>query len=639
MKLRFASSTLAFPCVLIGLAAAASAQIEHGGAPPSARLALRASVATRVLPLVDNAALLAEDELATKEGPLRFAAVLPVDLGPSNSGTWEKLPSGDRVWRLRISSRRAHSILLSFERFQLPLGAELFVANDDRSVTRGAYTYLNHLEDGRFAIQPIPGDAVTLEYFEPAGVSFPGELRLNSVLHDYRGVVTKGGNVGNSGSCNVDVACPEGVGWEDQVRSVALVMAMNGTLCSGFLVNNTLKDGTPFLLSAEHCGNLTTAVYLFNWKRSVCGSGVPTAMNDSIAGATLLLKDPVLDFQLMRLSSQPPTNYGVFLAGWDRSGTVPTNTTTLHHPKGDVMKISLDNNPPLTPTTQWRIVRWEVGVTEPGSSGCPLFDPNHRAIGQLRAGAAVCGNPIDDFYTRMDAQWSLIAPFLDPIGTGQNTLNGLDPATLTPTFTVIGIQPTQVEPLIPGTDRTVKIFGSGITPGVQVDFDGAPLAPANYGWFSNSLVDIDMPQAAIGKHTFTVKEGGQSLDVDIDVVAAQLPIHQAGNGNPGNRVNTNIGVDLINADTVGHTNVSLWSLSNIPSVHPLATLSLGNQFTQIMRANLVTIPPSGYIMTHVPLMNLGGMTVYSQSFCPRCPILPHPNQIEVSNLQETFVVF
>ncbi len=639
MNRRFASSIWALPWAILALTAATSAQIEHGGAPPSARLALRGSVATHVLPRVDGAALLAEDELTARGGPLRFAAVLPVDFDPSNSGTWETLSNGDRTWRLRISSRRAHSILLSFERFQLPQGAELFVYNDDRSVTRGAYTDLNHLEDGRFAVQPIPGDAVTLEYFEPAGVSFPGELRLSAVLHDYRGIVTKGGSVGSSGSCNVDVACPEGVGWEDQTRSVALVMAMNGTLCSGFLVNNTLKDGTPFLLSAEHCGNLATAVYLFNWKRSVCGSGVPTSMNDSITGATLLVKDAVLDFQLMRLSSQPPANYGVFLAGWDHSGTVPTNTTGIHHPMGDVMKISLDDNAPLTPNTQWRIIRWEVGVTEPGSSGSPLFDPNQRAIGYLRAGAAACGNPIDDFYGRMDAQWSLIAPYLDPIGTGQITLNGLDPSTLTPTFTVIGINPTQVEPLIPGTDRTIKILGTGFTSGVQLDFDGAPLAPANYGWFSNSLVAIDMPEAAIGKHTFTVKESGQMLDVDIDVVAAQLPIHQAGNGNPGNKVNTNVGVDLINTDTVGHTNVSLWSLSNLPSVHPLATLSLGNQFTEIMRANLVTIPTAGYIKTHLSLMNLGGMTVYSQSFCPRCPILPHPNQVEVSNLQETFVVF
>ena len=36
----------------------------------------------------------------------------------------------------------------------------------------------------------------------------------------------------------------------------------------------------------------------------------------------------------------------------------------------------------------------EEGVTEPGSSGSPLFDQNHRIIGQLYGGAAACAGTL-----------------------------------------------------------------------------------------------------------------------------------------------------------------------------------------------------------------------------------------------------
>ena len=37
-------------------------------------------------------------------------------------------------------------------------------------------------------------------------------------------------------------------------------------------------------------------------------------------------------------------------------------------------------------------IDWDDGTTEPGSSGSPLFDQNHRVIGQLHGGYAACGN-------------------------------------------------------------------------------------------------------------------------------------------------------------------------------------------------------------------------------------------------------
>ena len=56
------------------------------------------------------------------------------------------------------------------------------------------------------------------------------------------------------------------------------------------------------------------------------------------------------------------------------------------------MKISFDNNSLLrtdyssnSGNSHWRTV-WDSGTTEGGSSGSPLFDSNHRIIGQLHGG-------------------------------------------------------------------------------------------------------------------------------------------------------------------------------------------------------------------------------------------------------------
>jgi hypothetical protein len=76
------------------------------------------------------------------------------------------------------------------------------------------------------------------------------------------------------------------------------------------------------------------------------------------------------------------------------------------------------------------IDQWEHGVTEPGSSGSPLFDNNHRIIGQLYGGAAACaGDVINngqlDYYGRINESYTLgAAEYLDPTGSGILTWDG-----------------------------------------------------------------------------------------------------------------------------------------------------------------------------------------------------------------------
>lgn len=79
---------------------------------------------------------------------------------------------------------------------------------------------------------------------------------------------------------------------------------------------------------------------------------------------------------------------------------------------------------------------WDIGVTEGGSSGSPLFDQNGLIVGQLAGGSAACAGTNDnggfDVYGRFDKSWDFgssptnsLKPWLDPDGDAGDTLETL----------------------------------------------------------------------------------------------------------------------------------------------------------------------------------------------------------------------
>ena len=78
-------------------------------------------------------------------------------------------------------------------------------------------------------------------------------------------------------------------------------------------------------------------------------------------------------------------------------------------------------------STHVRIIDWDKGTTEPGSSGSPLFDANHRVIGQLHGGGAACGNDLSDYYGRFHTSYkeANFKKFLDSANTGKLTVDTL----------------------------------------------------------------------------------------------------------------------------------------------------------------------------------------------------------------------
>ena len=426
------------------------AQVNVGGQPMSSLTELSTSYDIVTMPEVDSRKLLEEDAamINIPDIPLRYGKVLDVNLNMNNSGTWETLQDGSRIWRLGIKSADAKSINLTYSDFFMPKGATFFVYNLNKSMVLGAFTDLNNTNDGQFATAITTGFITVLEYYEPVYSSGQGRLTVSKVVHAYKDIM--GFTSILELPCNININCPLGAPWVNQKRSVAKMTFQQGGggfLCTGSLVNNTLGDRTPYFLTAEHCAsdNWNTLVMDFNYEAATC-NGVNSGSFQSVTGATLKASNFDTDFRLLQLNNPVPANTNSYFNGWDNSGTGPLTETAIHHPGGAIKKISVDINPAQSVTGFggrlvngfWQVV-WDQGMTEGGSSGCPLYDQNQRVIGQNLGGiAAQCENPqaVTKVFGKFSESWAhggsstnQLKNWLDPNNSGVTTLNGIDAVT------------------------------------------------------------------------------------------------------------------------------------------------------------------------------------------------------------------
>jgi hypothetical protein len=418
------------------------------------------TIERRELPPVDVEALLAEDaERESSRVPVapRFAKSIGVAYTLANSGTWETLSDGSRLWRLRISSPGALSLSLGLEDFDLPAGSAFWIHAPDGSGVQGPYAAENKNARGALWTAVVLGDELVAELHLPARRA--AAIEISAVNHGYRFFgEDEHAAASMQGNCNIDVICPEGDGWRRQIRSTARITASDGVfvyLCTAQLLNNTSEDDTPYLLTAGHCvmseEEASTLVAYWNYESPTCGAHSGGTLSQNQSGASFLatwweLEDGSYesgsDFALLVLDDEPDPTFNVYYAGWDARDDVPDATVTIHQPGGDEKSISFDHDPP-TVSSRFensspgdglflRIDDWDEGTTEGGSSGACLFDDaTGLCIANLSGGAAACGNDLPDWYGRMFAHWTgngtpetRLSDWLDPTGTGEMFLDG-----------------------------------------------------------------------------------------------------------------------------------------------------------------------------------------------------------------------
>lgn len=510
-------------------------QISYGGTPYSSVRTDLPPAATVLMPEIALAQLQAEDLVndQDKSIPYRFGYNHQVDLGITNSGTWHVLEDGTRIWRLKIVCRDALSVNFEFHQFDIPVGARVHVLNGSGEFL-GGFTRENDHGDHVLGVQAMAGAWIMVEYSVPAGMRI-GRLKIGQITHGYRDVFKYARGLGDSGSCNNNVICPAYDPWDAQIRSVAIITVNGSGLCTGTLINNCANNGTPYFLTARHClpgtNNVSTWVFRFNWESPSCTLNQNGPTNQTVSGATLLAQNAGSDMALLQLNSTPPASYNVYYSGWDKSGTFPTSQVAIHHPSGDVKKISFDNQGAGQATYGsaqcWRIFNWESGTTEPGSSGSGLWDQNNRLIGQLYGGEANCSNNVNDYYGRFDVSYPIIQSWLGSCG---NTLNGYDPNT--PTI-ALDAQAQSINNASGSTcsstmspTATIRNAGTTTLTSFTLNWSVANGASGTQGWTgslaSGATVNVALGTITkpIGSNTFTVTvtapNGGADLNAAND---------------------------------------------------------------------------------------------------------------------------
>ncbi len=254
-------------------------------------------VPTEMMPTLDVATLMAEDEMnmTDKVGPYKFGENMQVDLDLGNCGRWEELKKG-RLWRVGIRSAESFSLNFIFNDLFIPQGGTVHLYNADRTEVLGPYTGADNREDRGFATFPIPGELVFIEYYEPYAVLGQGSISIETVTHAYRDIFTyySSARGGGSGACNNNVNCPVGDNWQDDKRSVAIIIVGGSGSCTGAMVNNTAQDGTPYFLTANHClgGSTSNWNFKFDYESPGCSDAGAPNLNSGfiINGATLRAK-------------------------------------------------------------------------------------------------------------------------------------------------------------------------------------------------------------------------------------------------------------------------------------------------------------------------------------------------------------
>ena len=496
-------------------------------------------------PAVDAGALLLEDadRLAHGlKGRFRFGVEHPAAIDVLASGTWTTTARGGRICRAVIECPGALGIGITFDRYEIPAGAQVFLYNGNGDVL-GAFTAASHPGRSVLGVQPLPGSRITVEYTCPARLSGRAALRIGQVVHVYRSP-WKGfdRDLGDSGPCNINTICAEGDEWRPEIRSVALIIAGAST-CTGQLMNNCNNDSIPYFLTANHClaggTDPATWVFRFLWESPSCDPTQNGPTNNTISGSTQLVANPESDMLFLQLDEQPPPSFNAYYNGWDKSGTPPTSGTCIHHPSGDIKKISHDNDGQVAlnidvgngPADCWHVAGWDAGTTEPGSSGSGLWDQDHRIVGQLYGGEAQCANNVNDYFGRFDVSFPLLEPWLGSCG---NTLDGLDPGQAGPLVqndasitSIVNVAPQlcnvdTIKPVV-----TLKNNGSSILFNVIIEYELLGAAAGNLPWEGTlaplQTANVQLPgiPVAAGEQTLVVRTSQPNAQPD------ELPANDA----------------------------------------------------------------------------------------------------------------
>ena len=340
-----------------------------------------------------------------------------------------------------------------FNKLSLPKGSELYIVNADHSAIYGPVTEVQNITDGLFLTTLIPGSTATIYLFIPNTIDTEPNISISRVVHGYRNYGFYGAS---NYSCQNNINCYPA--WATESNAVGMVLLGDGTAWgSGALLMTTNYSFKPYFLTAFHCvdsdspyGELSNSekaavqnwVIIFNFKQSSC-HGTTLTNTFGYSGASFRAGWSDSDFALIELNQSLLGKSNVSWLGWNRSTIASSSSASLiHHPLGDVMKISFDttlihsntsiipwSNQVTSPINSHWIINFSSGVALNASSGGPILDHNKRVIGQFHGQRTMVScPPAMGAAGRFDLSWTgggtnstRLSNWLDPLNIGTTT--------------------------------------------------------------------------------------------------------------------------------------------------------------------------------------------------------------------------
>jgi hypothetical protein len=403
-----------------------------------------------------------KNNFKTSDVKYRKSEVIPRQIGITKAikddilqkGEWTRLDYGLFSWQLVIKVENANALNIYFADLELAARDELVImGSDDRALKLDSGTSISN-----FGTSPFRGNILYIQFVGETLRQLPFKLKEIGIID-----ISNKRDFGDAAYCEISVNCPEGNNYSKIKNSVARILVKQSNSlfwCTGSLINNTAADGTPYFLTANHCGNSSTPedytdwVFDFGFESPDCDFPVLEPAKNTVYGSELLAKAPegidsYSDFKLLLLKQNPPASTKPFYVGWDRTGTTANYGASIHHPQGDIKMISTysqalistDYHDPSENTNgkYWK-VNWSEtqsghGVTEGGSSGSPIYNEQGLLIGTLTGGDASCSlADAPDWYGKFSYHWesngndsaTMLKYWLDPLNTNTEVLNGTD---------------------------------------------------------------------------------------------------------------------------------------------------------------------------------------------------------------------
>lgn len=531
------------------------------------------NIPTQTFTSPDMAAIHLEDQTRDRQGMLyRIGVAQLTNISPQNIGNWDIKTDGSKEWTLRINSPGAEALSFLFEKFVLYGATTLDITDVNGRRLHKTLTSKDVESHQMYNANLCFGDDMILILREPAYTT-PSLIHIDKVMHNYRAT----GNpavqkINESDPCQVNVNCsPVGDSWQDEKRGVARIYCVTGNMggwCSGSLVNNTAQDCKPLMLTALHCGENSSAANMNQWK-FYFGYEAPNCTNPNTAGTLddnyisgcvrlsdsndgggssgsdfLLVQMGTLNNESQTVTTLKSNSFNAYWNGWDANNTTSNSGCSMHHPSGDIKKISTYTSNLNTSgwngngvQSHWRVY-WTQnsnghGVTEGGSSGSPIFRSNGRIMGTLTGGGSYCNQTnAPDYYGKVSYHWTSngnaanekLKTNLDPINSGALVLDGSNDPCSNPTPPVANFTatPTTVSPggVVQFTDQSS---------GVPTSHSWSISPASGWAYAGGSSASSSSPSVTfntVGQYTITLAVTN-TLGNDTEVKTNYITVAQA----------------------------------------------------------------------------------------------------------------